>query len=439
MNSTLGGIDVGSPQNRKGLLFCLGDGMLWQIMFTLVETFAVAAALSLKAPAIAISMLGSLPLLLGSYAQAFVLNNVNPDKPRKQYVLLGVRTQIVCLSAIACAGFLPPAVAPWVFVASYAIYGLGGRLFENLWITWFADLVPEAVMGQHTAWRTMFMAVTQFTVALGVGVLARKLTAQTTPWSFFVTIFLLAAGFRFCSSLMVAAQYEPPRDTPFIRLSFRNFKPSRDLVKYAIAMSLFSGAAGMSGPFFSVWFLRDLRFDYLTFTIVGACATVGTMISLPIWGRLTDKIGTMRVMRLAVLMSALVPLPFLFWGTPLAVWICNLYSGVAWTGIGVTGFKYQIQVAGVKHQEQSLTFYGCVFSTVGIVFSLIGGFLATRLPNIFGWQLQTLFFLSGLLRLTVYFGLFFKLREMGPEPAVSVRLGQALIQSMGFWRGARND
>jgi hypothetical protein len=40
------------------------------------------------------------------------------------------------------------------------------------------------------------------------------------------------------------------------------------------------------------------------------------------------------------------------------------------------------------------------------VFSLIGGVIAPLLPKILTWQLQSLFLLSGILRIGVYFLLF---------------------------------
>ena len=43
------------------------------------------------------------------------------------------------------------------------------------------------------------------------------------------------------------------------------------------------------------------------------------------------------------------------------------------------------------------------------LFSLLGGFLSTRLPTIFAWQLQSLFLLSSLVRLTVFSLLFLTL------------------------------
>jgi len=51
------------------------------------------------------------------------------------------------------------------------------------------------------------------------------------------------------------------------------------------------------------------------------------------------------------------------------------------------------------------------------LFSLLGGFLAPRLPAVAGWQLQSLFLLSSLLRFAVFGILFLNLPKDGNNDA----------------------
>ena len=158
MKTTIGGIDVGDSQVRSALKYSLLDACFWQIMFVLVENFAVAAALSLKAPSIAISLLGPLPLFIGAFGQMFALRCVNPSCPRKSYMIVGTRIQTVCIVLAAVAGFLPRPTSIVVFATAYALYVISGKLFDNLWQTWFSDLVPSAIMGRHMAWRNTILS-----------------------------------------------------------------------------------------------------------------------------------------------------------------------------------------------------------------------------------------------------------------------------------------
>src|SRR5258708_39594843 len=89
----LGGIEVGSPAVRHALVLSFWDGTFATAMIALTETFGIAAAVSLKAPSMAIALLGSTPLLLGSLGQYFWPAFVDMRHARKAGVLVGVGLQ----------------------------------------------------------------------------------------------------------------------------------------------------------------------------------------------------------------------------------------------------------------------------------------------------------------------------------------------------------
>ena len=132
--NTLGGIVVGPPEIRHALVLSLWDGTFATAMVALTETFGIAAAVSLKAPSMAIALLGSTPLLLGSLGQYFWPAVVDVRGPRKPGVLVGVGLQSMFLVLAACAGFdfgslrgggfgFPVPRAQELFVAAAALSG----------------------------------------------------------------------------------------------------------------------------------------------------------------------------------------------------------------------------------------------------------------------------------------------------------------------------
>src|SRR6478735_8818719 len=86
---TLGGVVVGSPTVRRALVLSFWDGTFATVMVALTETFGIAAAVSLKAPSMAIALLGSLPLLLGSLGQYYLPAFIDVQHARKKQVLVG--------------------------------------------------------------------------------------------------------------------------------------------------------------------------------------------------------------------------------------------------------------------------------------------------------------------------------------------------------------
>jgi MFS family permease len=427
---TLGGIDVGSPLLRQALIFSLTDGIFASVMVALAETFSVAAAVRLKAPAMAIALLGAVPLLIGSVGQFFLPLFLNKNKSRKQYVVSSVRVQATFLILVGLTGWLPAPYNAWAFVLAFIFYGSSGNLFTGIWMSWLRDCVPVGVRGRHFAWRNRFFSFIQLVCAITAGIIARKYSSQNAPWLFFTIIFVTGSLFRFGSAQFLSMQYEPPQSKPPDKSQVFGFKPSKNFLWFSISVALLMGTTSIAGPFFNVWFLRDLRFDYLTFTIGTACMILGTIAFLPVWGRLVDAIGTSRVLRLTALMCAFVPIPYLFGTSRYLVWVGNFFSGIAWGGFNIANFNYLLRTTEREKSDHYIAFASAATAIGIFVFGLLGGYLSTRLPLLFDYKLQSLFLVSFVLRLGVVLFFFRKFRQ--PEMRVEAGTIELVNETTGY-------
>jgi MFS family permease len=437
---TLGGVDVGSPLLRRALIFSLSDGILCAVMVALADTFSIAAAVRLKAPAMTIALLGSVPLLIGSLGQFFLPLFLDKNKTRKHYVVTSVRVQAGFLIIAGLAGWLPKQYNAWAFVLAFVLYGSSGNLFSGIWTSWIRDCVPPAVRGRHFAWRNRFFSLTQLACALTVGVISHKYSSQNAPWLFFTLIFITGSIFRLGSAQCLSWQYDPSPSALPGRSQVLGFKSSKNFIWFCLSVALLQGTTAIAGPFFNVWFLRDLKFDYLTFTIGTASMIIGTISFLALWGRLIDSVGTSRVLRMTGLMCAFVPVPYLFGTSPVLVWIANFYSGISWGGFNVANFNYLLRTTEKEKSDHYIAFASAVTAIAMVLFSLLGGFLSTRLPVIFDFQLQTLFLISCVARLAVVLFFFRKFRlpqmrveedtiELVNEPG-GYRVGMEIIKQV---------
>ena len=408
---TLGGVDVGSPLMKKALVLSLTDGCLSSVMQALTDTFGVAAAVKLNAPAMAIALLGSGPLLISSLGQFFVPLFLDAKQTRKRYVVASVRFQAAFLILAGLTGWLPAPANAFAYVGAFVVYGASGNLFGGLWTSWIRDCVPGRVRGRHFAWRNRVFNLVQLACALTAGIVSRRYSSQNAPWLLFTVLFFTGGLFRFGSGQCLHLQHDPhPSRLPHKSQVF-GFRPSKKFFHFCLSAGLLLGATALSGPFFNVWFLRDLKFNYLTFSINTSCMILGTFAFLPLWGRLIDGIGASRVLRVTGLMAAVVPIPYLFASSPLAVWSFNFYSGVAWGGFNIANFSYLLHLTEKEKSDHYIAFASAVTAIATFVFGVLGGFLATRLPVWFDWQLQSLFALSSLLRIIVVLVLFRLLKD----------------------------
>lgn len=432
-SQSLGGVDVGSPIIKKALAFSLTDGIFCSVMVAMAETFSVAAAVKLNAPAMTIALLGSAPLLVGSIGQFFLPLFLHANNTRKQYVVTSVRVQALFLILAGLTGFLPAPYNAWFFVFAFILYGSSGNLFGGIWMSWLRDSVPQNVRGRHFAWRNRFFSMTQLICALTAGFIARKYSSETVPWLFFTLIFFIGSLFRFGSSLFLSWQYDPkPYNLPNKKHVF-NFKPSKNFLWFCSSVALLQGTTAIAGPFFNVWFLKDLNFNYLTFTISSACTILGTFVFLPLWGKLIDAIGTSRVLRITGLFCAFVPVLYCFFPTAYAIWIFNFYSGAVWGGFNIANFNYLLRATEKEHTDHYIAFTSAATSTCLFVFGLLGGYLATHLPTFFEYQLQSLFFISFVGRLIVVLVLFRKFKQ--PEMSVDSGTLEIVHEASGYKSG----
>jgi MFS family permease len=198
-------------------------------------------------------------------------------------------------------------------------------------------------------------------------------------------------------------QYEPPITLSSNGRSFKSiFKQSRPFLFYCIAAALVQGSTSIAGPFFNVWYIRDLQFNYFTLSAVTVAMTLGTIVALPFWGRVADSFGNRTVIIITVLLIATVPLPYIASSKPWHIGVLNFYTGCCWSGYNLSNLNYLLLAAGKEKTEQNISFAVAVTGIFNFVFSIAGGILATRLPQIFHYQLHSLFLLSSIMRFIIF-------------------------------------
>jgi MFS family permease len=426
---TLGGIYVGPRVIRRALVLSLWDGITATVMIALTETFGIAAAVSLHAPSMAIALLSSTPLLLGSLGQYFLPQIVELDKPRKFYVLRGVALQSLFLFFAAFAGFLGSPYAAWAYVAAVVMAGVSANVTGASWVSWVGDLVPLEVRGRHFAWRSRVFSFVNLSCALLAGLLAKDYTSHNAPWAFFTAVFLCASSFRFVSFQMLTRQYEPPLDRSLQDRT--RAVPSRHFIAFSLTQGFLQGAAAMSAPFFSVWYLRDLHFNYFSLAVAACCTIAGSIISLPLWGHLADHVGNRRVLQIAGFLVSFMPLPYLFFTKTWTIWVFNLVGGISWAGYNLASFNHLLGASEKQDRTRLIAFASAVTGVLVFMMTLLGGVLSTRMPQLFEWPLQSLFLVSSALRVTACLILF---PHIGDDAHAPVGTSQDLFNQLPGYR-----
>ncbi|MBI3775423.1 MAG: MFS transporter, partial [Gammaproteobacteria bacterium] len=231
----------------------------------------------------------------------------------------------------------------------------------------------------------------------------------------FIVIFSFAAIARLVSAYHLSHMYEPPRTAELPSTTFNLKAWTRRIrnspaVRFSMFYACFQASVSISAPFFTVYMLRELKFSYLEFMCVTATSVLLHFTSLPTWGRISDAWGN----RVIVVFAGVIITTFpLLWLVSTNIWFIigvQMLSGLCWSGFGLATTNFLYDTVPAAKRSQYLAFHNVLGAIAVCVGALIGGTLATTLPNEltigsyqFNWltPLYGLFLISSLARMAM--------------------------------------
>ncbi len=287
---------------------------------------------------------------------------------------------VLFLAYLFWKGLLVPAL-PYVMILLWGllipfIYGIG----YVSWLSWLGDLIPAERKGEFFASRNKVIGLVGLITFLVTGFLLDIFKTKGYVLLGFTVLFGVAIFFRLLSAHYASKVFNPRfRAKKQAYFSFFAFlKRCDNYGKFTLFQAFFFFAMMLSAPFFAVYMLEDLGFDYATYTIVSLSSTVFYLIFSPLVGKFSDKYGNIKLMYAGAVLFPLVPLLWLIFKSPAAlVLFPGLVSGLANATfvIGTTDFSYD----STSPQKRGLCFaYGALLIGIG---TLLGSFIG-------GWLLQ---------------------------------------------------
>jgi MFS family permease len=299
-----------------------------------------------------------------------------------------------------------------LFVSFYLVFGLVG---VPAWNSWMGDLVNINEKGRFFGKRSRITGLASFLSFIAGGVLLQRIGDQTgSKYLGFVSIFALAFVSRLCSFYFLTRKYEPvyrigSDERPRIRDFFQDPR-LRNFTYLSLYISFMSFTIFIAAPFFTPYMLKDLKFDYKTFTLVIASSTIVRFFTLSIWGRLCDIYGTRKVLTVSGFLMPAIPF---FWVISGNVWFlvaAQCYNGFIWAGFEISSFNYMYDTTRPTNRVTSVAYFN-VLNGIAIFLGALCGNVLVKYTNVF-WSVYLIVFLvSGILRYAVSFIFLSKLKE----------------------------
>lgn len=384
----------------------LKEGIPASLMMGITDYYLIPFGLFLGATTQEIGFLAAFPNLVGSIAQLFAVKAVRAAGSRLSFIVGCAASQAALLIPAAC---LALRVFPGRIGTLIALM-VGFRVLANLigtaWGSLMSDYLPPEKRGSYFGWRSQWVGVAGV-VGMCFGGCLLYFMRRISPALGFFILFLSASLFRFASVLLLNKMTDlplvrtPGSDFTFL-MFMRRFRES-NFVKFVLFVSSITFATHLAGPYFSVYMLRDLKYDYLHYMAVHLSAVVSGLVAFPIWGKHADLVGNARILKLTSFGVPLVPFLWLVSGNPVYLMIVEAYAGFVWCGFNLSSTNFIFDAVSPAKRVRCIGYFTLINGVSIFLGATLGGFLADQLPILFKYQLMTLIFLSGVLRMLAHF------------------------------------
>jgi MFS family permease len=371
-------------------------------------------AIALDASYVQIGLLNGWPNLAAALSQFLAPAIGKGLGTRRRMLLLSIALSILAWGGMMAIPFLLPGNKVWWLIALATLSLIAYYLPQGAFGSWMADLVPAKRLGKVMSARTVLASLGTIVVILGGGFILDWYDSRIFVG--FSVVFGTILVLRLFSLGIFARMYEPPFDPtkePKHRL--------RDLVgdtlhsnlgHYLLGYALMFYGVSISGPFFSVFWLKELHFSYLTFMAVSVSATLVTLVAVLFWGPFADRYGNVRVLRITLGVVAVVPLMWMGVDGVGKAYVVQIVAGAFWAGFSMASINFVYEASAREERVRNVAYLFAFQGIATFLGNMTGGFILPYVPEVFGSSIIALFAISGAVRLGAAAMLFTKVQEV---------------------------
>ncbi len=393
-------------------------------MLGFTQNYIIPYALALKASVTQIGLLSSIPNAVMASTQLFSPFLSEKAGSRKSFIVPLAFVHGLTWIPVLLTVYIFPTQQVWWLIFFITL----GTIFDSMsatpWSSMMADLVPEEVRGRYFSSRSRIAGFVAMIFSFIAGGILQAFTKNVfTGFS----IILGGAFVSRCFSVYFLAQMDEPQaaittknnQQSIFKLS--SILGSTNTGKFILYSALINFAANIAGPFFSVYMLRDLKMNYLTYVIIASTATLVTLLCLPYWGKRVDRFGNIKVLKFTSWLIPLIPIMWLVSANVYYLCFAQVISGFAWAGFNLAVGLFIYDATPAENRTRYIALhYAMMYGGISLG-SLLGGIITPHLPVLKQSNLITIFLISGLARLVIVLIFLPRISEVRPVPKINTK------------------
>ena len=298
-----------SKQIKSSLRISTVEGSWWAVMYGMVETYFGAFFEYLKYTSYEISILSTLPIFIGAVFQNLTGWFYDILRSRKTLLIILKCIQTITIPLILFAGYSSGNY--FLLLAFICLYYALAMSQMSPWTSWMGYLVPGRLRGRYFGNRSQVVRIFMLISSLLAGAILNSYEESNT-FNGFIIIFSLGMVANFGSIYYLNRQYEPENttDDEIIEIDSSNTNMDSGLKRFITYDSLSEFSFHVSGPLMMVYWLRDLKFDYIELAILINVSQVLGLFSMRYWGKKIDNSGSYSTIRFTSFCIGIFPM---FW------------------------------------------------------------------------------------------------------------------------------
>ena len=310
-------------------------------MFGLGENYLSAMAVFMGFTALQISILNSLPQLVGAFAQLATHSLTRAFSSMKVFVVsLSLVQSFMWIVLI----YIISQTSSYTVILSWSVtYYAISSIIGPAWISWMGYLVPLRIRANYHANRNRIIHFIIF-ISILVGGLILKIFQDNMILGFSIMFGIGSFG-RLISSYYLNKKNDKGDSSVNSDYSYRDILADKTKVIFIIYNTSIHFSVMFLGPLFTIYILRTMELSYFVLTLCMVSWWMGNVFSSRMWGRLSKKKGNLYLLKLSTLLMCILPALWIsvyyFGSTGRVVvsLIINLMAGISFAAFGLSSFN----------------------------------------------------------------------------------------------------
>ncbi|MFX0166197.1 MAG: MFS transporter [Candidatus Hodarchaeota archaeon] len=386
------------------------EGLFGGLSQSLADQFITPYALNLYISPTQIGIMSSLLGIMSPIGQIIGSNRMKKQS-RRNIMLKAISFQLLMWPLIILLGIFAinnwyVSILPIFLISFYILYSFFGSISGPSWFSLMGDIVPEHHRGRYFSKRNLIITAISITISLLASVALDEFVRLNRLFLGFFIIFFIAFLTRATSLFLLMRHYYPPftiEKQSYISLKkFLKEIPNNNFGIFTLFMGFIYFSVHIGAPFVGVYMLKVLNFSYIEYVLVNLSTPLLGILFSPLLGYLSDKYGNALLLKICGLLLPTVPILWIVMNTPVQlIFGPQLVSAFAWIGVNLATSNFIYDNISTQQRGFYISYYS-FFIGFGILFGgLLGSYLINIVPILFVCAFETLFLISGILRLFV--------------------------------------